>query len=141
MKRMFCLLLALLLVPLVAFSDDQDPIVGCWYIFYDSYVAPEMSSIFPGTDKSLSILFFNKDGTVYDLYAEIVDDNCTPEYAVAGKWQLINDLYVFSIIGTGRRIVTVTPDALYVKLPDADDLCITYKRMYTFDPYTDYVRK
>lgn len=140
MKKLFCILLILFLIPVFSFADDPDPIIGCWYLYYDSSLAPELSSSFPDTDKAIGVYIYNSDGTIYVLEADISDNKCTPKFGVHGKWQNINGLYVVSTIGAGKTTAIVTDDALYLKILDSD-LSVAYKKMHYFDPYADYIRK
>ena len=139
MKRLLAVLLLLCLLPVLSFAEN-DPIVGCWYFFYDSSLAPELSSLYPDMDKEVSVYFFNADGSIYVLDAQISDNNCSPSYSVSDKWQLVNDMYVVSLVGIGKTYANVSDDSLFIKILDSDYF-VTYKKLYPFDYYSDFVRK
>lgn len=141
MKKILILFSVLLFIPLLSFAESPDPIVGCWYLYYDSLKTPEMYSAFPDKDNALSVYYFNSDGSIYVLNADVSDNKCTPSYGFSGKWQNINGLYVVSMIGSGKTTALVNDDELLLKILDVDDYYVRYKKLLYFDPYMDYVKK
>ena len=142
MKKLFCLLLVLLFVPIVAFSDDLDPIVGCWYMYYDKAKTPEMESLFENYDKLISIYIFNESGVVYIAGASIAGTEGTPEYTPAGKWEKTGDSYRVSLIGFVENALSYCEDdSLLISPDESTGAYMRFKKLYYFNPYQDIVRK
>lgn len=142
MKKLFCILLIVaLLLPSAVFADDPDPIVGCWYMYYDKSVAPEMESAFENADIAVSFYFFNDSGVIYALNAQIVGKDGTSAYVPSGKWSKADYGYNIGLIGYGESSGFIENDSLLYEIPNAPNYYIKLKHLYSFDPYKDYVRK
>ena len=141
MRKLLCLLLVLLFVPLVSFADDRDPIVGCWYMYYDKSVTPEMESAFPGYDQLICIYIFNESGVVNVTGASVVGTVGTPEYTPAGKWSKDGDHYKISLIGYAENAISYCEnDCILLNINDSN-YYMKLKKLYNFNPYQDYVAK
>ena len=141
MKRFLCLLFVLVLFPVVSFGDDPDPIVGCWYMYYDKAFTPEMESAFPGVDKMICVYVFSENGTINLTGTQVIGADGTPEYSVGGKWEKSGSSYMVSLIGYGKCKTLVDNDCLMLEIESAPGYYMVLKKMYPFDPYNDYVRK
>lgn len=142
MKKLLCvLLIAVLLLPSAVMAEETDPIIGCWYIFYDKAIAPEMASAFSGSDIALSVYQFSSSGIVYAINAQVIGTDGTADYSSAGKWVKNDSDYTVSIIGIGECPSFVQDDSLYLQIPGVDSFFMKLKKLYPFDPYKDYIRK
>ena len=141
MKRFFCLLFVLIFFPVVSFCDGLDPIVGCWYMYYDKVFTPEMESAFPGVDKTICVYVFSENGTINLTGAQVVGAEGTPEYSVGGKWEKSGGSYLVSIIGYGECKSIIENDSLLLEIESAPGYYMALRKMYPFNPYKDYVRK
>lgn len=145
MKKLIILFLVLALaVPAAAMAADRDPIVGCWYMFFDSKVTPEISSIFSGVDKEISIYDFLENGIIMMLDLSVKDEQGTPTYSAAGKWSKENDMYKYSIIGLGEESAYIKDQDLFLRIPGDSSAVSIYMKLHHmefFNPYADYVRK
>lgn len=141
MKKLFCLLLVLLLVPLVAFSDEQDPIVGCWYIYYNKSITPEMESIYPDCDICFTIYVFDNSGVVYASNSIILGTAGKSEYSTAGKWEKTESGYNIGLLGVGEGNAFIENDYLLLAVQNTSDYYAKFRKLYNFNPYKDYVRR
>ena len=142
MKKLFCLLLVLLLVPFSSLAEDPDPIVGCWYLYYDKSVTPEMESAFPGYDQLICIYIFSESGVVNVTGASVVGSVGTPEYSPGGKWKKTADCYSISLIGFAENAVSyLEDDSILLCISESNNYFMRLKKLYSFNPYQDYVAK
>ena len=139
MKRFLCLLAVLMLFPFVSFSEETDPIVGCWYLYYNKSTTPEMESSFPGSDIVISIYQFSDSGIVYEMTTQVVNKDGTSSYSSAGKWAKNDYGYTVSIIGLGESTSYIQDDSLLLQIPNAASYYMKLKKLYPFNPYKDYV--
>ena len=142
MKKLLCILLiAVLLLPSAVLADDPDPIVGCWYMFYDKNVAPELEPSYPGLDLYYSIYYFHESGVVYCGGVQISDTAGTPEYSSCGKWKKTDYQYEIGIIGLGEGKAFIENNELYSEIPGANGYYMRLHKLIPFNPYQDFVRK
>ena len=140
MKKLITIILILaLLLPAAAVSDAFDDIVGCWYLYFDSELYPELASIFGEFDKEVSVYFFQKDKSIVCLDAVVKDGKCTPTYLPCGKWD-IRGVVKYSIVGIGEGTGYIDGDKLVLKYPGTEAY-MTLKKMAPFDPYSDMFTK
>ena len=114
MKRLLALFLVFVFVlPVCAFAD-QDPIIGCWYMFVDvNETSKEL--IEQGYVFSLLLFYFAKDGDIY--YQEIDFKDSTSEADTLnklGKWERKGSGYSLSIYGVGVNDSFIDNDQMYV---------------------------
>ena len=119
MKRFVCILFVILFLPVVALADSPDPIVGCWYMYYDKSVAPEMETAFPDADIAVTLYFFNESGIIYAINSQASGAYGSAEYASSGKWVKNDYGYTVSIIGFGECTSYLQDDSLLLQIPNA----------------------
>lgn len=138
MKKIICVLLVLLLLPIIAFADDE--IVGSWYWYFDKNCYPELASNYEDSDFIMCIYTFWADGTV-SLTDNVVKDKVgDPSFGASGKWEKDDSVYNVSLVGLGVGNCFIENDYLYILMESPDKYAI-FRRMIPFNPYTDYVRK
>ena len=142
MKKLITLILALaLLLPSAAsLADDPDPIVGCWYMYYDKKFAPELSFAMGDTDKEVSVYLFSEDGLIYLLDGVVAGNQCTPTWTSAGKWGKKESGYTFSIIGMSSGELLLEDDSIWVEAASnhVAKAYMRFRKLFPFDPYNDY---
>lgn len=142
MRKMFCLLLIVcLLIPSAVFADDTDPIIGCWYAYYDKAIAPEMESAYPDADRYYSVYLFHENGLVYCGGAKIAGTTGTPEYGSCGKWSKADYQYNVGVIGLGEGNAYIDGDSLFVEITDSNGYYMRLRKLLPFNPYQDFVKK
>ena len=142
MKKLFCLFLIVLLVlPSAVFAEDPDPIIGCWYLYYDKTSTPEMESAFPGSDKVVCVYLFHENGVVYVTGATITGTTGEPEFSSCGKWEKTDYQYKVSLIGMGEGRSFIENDSLFIEVQENTGMYMKFYKLYPFNPYKDYVRK
>ena len=142
MKKLLCFLLIVsLFVPSAVMADAPDPIVGCWYLYYDKAATPEMESAFPGFDKVICVYVFSDNGIINVTGASISGSSGTPEYSPAGKWVKDGDTYRISLIGYSENALSYCEnDSILLNINDSN-FYMKLKKLYNFNPYQDYVAK
>ena len=142
MKKLLCILLIVaLFLPSAVLADETDPIVGCWYFFYDMAVTPEMQSAFPEYDKLIGIYWFSESGIIYGLGLQIVGTDGTPDYSSVGKWTKSGDSYIIGLIGTPECSGILEGDSLFYEANGYPGCYMRLNKMYPLNPYKDLVRK
>ena len=137
MKKLFCLLFVLVLLPIVAFADDD--IVGSWYMCFDKNATPEFASAFQDCDVIISVYTFWADGTITLFENDITDKSGTPIYTPTGKWEKTSSGYTYSIISLGSGAAIVDNDYIYLEV--STPVYLRLHKLIPLDPYTDYSRK
>lgn len=141
MKKLFCLLLVLLLVPFASLAADRDPIVGCWYMYYDKSVTPEIESVFPDYDQLICIYVFTESGVINVTGAFVVGSVGTPDFSSCGKWEKDGDHYKISLIGYAENALSYCEnDCVLLNINDSNYF-MRLRKLYSFNPYQDYVVK
>lgn len=142
MKKLLCVLLIVaLLLPSAVLADETDPIVGCWYLYYDFSLYPELKSLFPDYDKLICVYWFSESGVIYGAGATIVGTEGTPDYSAAGKWSKSGDSYTIGFIGSGECSGLLEGDSLFYEADGYPGCYMRLNRLYPFNPYKDLVRK
>ena len=143
MKKLLCVLLIVaLLIPAAVLADDPDPIVGCWYMYYDKLFCPEMESSFPGVDKTICVYIFSESGINNITGARVIGSTGTPEYSAGGKWKKTADGYEISLIGYGENTPSfIQDDYLCLAIQGLSGYYMRFRKMYPFNPYQDYIKK
>lgn len=137
MKKLISVILILaLILPAFALASGADPIVGCWYIFIDLTMYPELVSTFGDYDQMLSLYYFDGSGLIYGLENDVKDGAATPIFSGAGKWEKTLFGYNVSIIGFGD--VTITVDGDIAMLKANSNGAMKLRRLIPFNPYADY---
>ena len=136
MKRFVCLLIALFLVPLFAFADDD--VVGSWYLFYDKTKAPELAAAYQDHDLMISVYIFAEDGKILLSECDIKDGVGTPTLTSVGKWEKDASGYKYSIVVLGSGSFEVKDDCLFLEYAGTG-IMMKLRRLVPFDPYADYV--
>ena len=141
MKKLIALILILALaLPAAALAaSKRDPIIGYWYIFLDVVQYPELKSSLENYDHGISMYYFDDSGIIYLLENDVKDCVSTPSYASTGKWEKTGSGYNVSILGIGETTLSLDGDAALLKLPSYP-LSMKLRKIYTFNPYTDYIR-
>ena len=140
MKRLIAFVMILsLLIPAAAFADDPDPIIGCWYLYYNRSAAPEMESAFPGVDQVPGVYIFYDDGVIYELGIQLVGKTGEPSYVSCGKWEKSGSRYSVSIIGISQGDAILDGDSLFTQVQD--NYYFKLHKLLPFSPFTDLVVK
>lgn len=140
MKKLFAAVLILaLLLPAAVLAEGRDPIIGCWYAYFDGEIYPEIKAAYGNIDNELSVYYFNADGSIYTLDNTIIDGSAEPTFAACGKWEIINGVYQFSIIGMGTGDIHLSGDELHAAIPGTELYMVMHK-IIPFNPYADYIR-
>lgn len=142
MKKLIALALILvMLFPAAVMAADRDPIIGGWYMFFDSAETPEVASNFSGYDRIFSVYDFLDNGTIMILEADIKNNMSTPVYLASGKWSNENGTYHYSITGLGENTCYIKDNAIFLRVEylSARPFYMKLRRMEYYDPYGDYV--
>lgn len=138
MKRLITLILILALaVPALTFAEDKEPIIGCWYLFFDSKVTPEFASAFENYDYIIAVYTFLEDGTIACTENDVKNGSGTPLFSAAGKWEKDGSKYKCSIIGFGEGSSYVEEDALFIQTQTPNTYLKLHK-LIPLNPYADY---
>jgi hypothetical protein len=137
MKKLIALILAaVVLFAAAAVAEDRDPIVGYWYMLYDSGITPEFKSTLPGVRTEISAYDFRADGTIFLLDNTVADDDTSSQsYAACGKWSKSGSGYTYSIMGTGEGEIVIKDDVMYMQI--APQYYMKIRKMIVLNPYTD----
>lgn len=144
MKKLFIFLLILAMVPVVALGEEQqDPIVGSWYMYYDINATPEIKDTFPNYVFMFGVYTFQSDSLIMLTENDISPDG---EYhsvhSQIGKWSKTDDGYSYSMIGFGESTCRFEKEDLLLKIETEDSNTKSYMRLHRllpFNPYKDYV--
>ena len=114
MKKLFCLLIVLLLVPLFSFADDPDPIVGTWYIH--SGLVDDSDIYF-----EFHTFTFTAEGMVFSSKYDISKDGTTSptDFNVIGVWTKDNEKYFINIGFKGAEELIFEKDSLFFPVSDS----------------------
>lgn len=141
MKRFFVFLMVMLLSCSFAFSEDTDPIIGCWYA--DMTLNEDI--ILAGTEeyiRAVMILSFEENNSIISI--EIDYDGINANIigpSVVGKWEKISEgEYSLKILGLGTQTAYLDDDILAAIVATKDYYCNLHK-MILFDWYEDLYRK
>ena len=136
MKRLLCLLLALVLFPVVSLADDPDPIVGAWYIMldYKDYQVPETA----GKNYMLYIMIFEESGVLSGISGESLEGSgLIANGSSIGTWSKDGDKYVINMIGVGSNSAMFFGRNLLVQM--LPTVWYSMQRMNLGSWYTDLV--
>lgn len=138
MKKLIALFLILsLALPVTVLAENREPIIGAWYMFFDSDITPEIAANFQWRDKIITVYDFTEDGVIMCLEVDIKEGQGTPLFSVAGKWSKSGDKYDYSLIGLGQGQSYVKDGLLYLGITDGN-VYLKLRHMDYFDPYSDY---
>lgn len=139
MKKLTALiLLAAVLFTAAASAEDRDPVVGYWYMLYDSRATPEFKTTFPGVWTEISVYDFREDGTIFLLDNTVAEDGTSSQaYSACGKWSRTDSGYTYSIIATGEGEMIVQDDEIYLQVSVSPTYYIRIKKMLIWNPYVD----
>lgn len=137
MKRFFCLLAVLVLLPFAVIAEEADPIIGTWYIMLDYTEYPQTAET-NGKNYMLYILVFEESGTISGVSAE--STNTTGLYGSAsavGTWSNDNGKYTVNLIGVGSNSAEFDNDRLLVQM--TPNVWYSMQRMNKGNWYTDLI--
>ena len=137
MKKLFCLLLVLLLVPFSTFADDPDPIVGAWYIMLDYTEYPQTADT-ENKNYMFYMMIFEENGTISGVSGESL--KTTGLYAsgsAIGTWSNDNGKYTFNMIGVGSNAAEFDGDRLLVQM--TTNVWYSMQRMNKGNWYSDLI--
>lgn len=138
MKKLITVTLILaLLLPAAALAEDPDPIVGAWYLYFDSNVMPEFVQNF-GYDFVVCVYLFMKDGTILTTETDILNGSSQPMFGAAGKWSKEAKDYKYSIVGLGEGKLFIDDERINLQL-NATNTYMQLRKLYPFNPYQDYL--
>lgn len=132
MKKLLCLLLVLLLVPLVSFADDQDPIVGIWYMCSDFVDEPDIYLEF-------YIFIFTSEGSIISSMYDLSDDGTTTmkDYHVLGAWTKDDDKYYINWCFKGAEELVFDKETMF--FPITDEYKLRAHKMERINYVKDFV--
>ena len=109
MKKIVCCLLVLMLVPLLSLADNQDYIVGTWYV-YTGIVENNDDVYF-----EFHIFHFAPDGTVFSSKYDIGKDKTTTttDFNVIALWTKDNGKYYINLGLQDPQELTIENDTLF----------------------------
>jgi len=140
MRKLITITLILaLLIPAAALADDQDPIIGCWYLYYDAYIYPEFASTYGNVESEVSIYYFLPNGSIMLLDNPIKGESSTPTYSGCGRWQKTDNGYTYSLVGLGEGDARITDNGVELQLPGST-VYMVMRSLIPFNPYADYIR-
>ena len=140
MKKLIALLLILIMIlPAASLAEDRDPIVGCWYMYYEKESFPELAETYNNNDYIIMVLIFTGDGTILTNETDIKDKAGTPVTYSAGKWQKNGSSYKFSIIGIGQGLIEIENDCILLQPSEYQNIFMKFRKLVPFDPYSDYI--
>ena len=135
MKKLITVILILALaVPIVASAGDQDPIIGCWYMYLD---AKDMSQdyIDEGYLYELLILVFTPGGQILCQKSEFKESSGTvSDINYVGKWNKNDNEYIISIISVGENVAILKDNILAACIFNSNQYVLLQK-MHQFDVY------
>ena len=113
MKKLFCLLLVLLFVPIVAFSDDQDPIVGTWYVYTGILEDPDVYF-------ELHTFHFSPDGNIFSSKYDVSKNGIKSptDFNIIGLWTKENGKYYINIGLQGAQELKIENGTLFFPVTD-----------------------
>ena len=138
MKRIISVLLIICIVfPVCSFADDQDPIVGAWYIMLDYREGPQMAET-AGKTYMFYILFFEGSGNISAVSGEATESfGLTASGSRVGQWVKENGKYSLSIVGIGTNPAEFSGDRLLVQV--TTNVWYSMQRMNLGGWYTDMI--
>lgn len=135
MKKLITVILILALaVPIAASAEDQDPIIGCWYMCLD---AKDMSQdyIDEGYLYELLILVFTPGGQILCQKSEFKESSGTvSDINYVGKWNKNDNEYIISIISVGENVAILKDNILAACIFNSNQYVLLQK-MHQFDVY------
>ena len=150
MKKLICLLLVFVLVlPVVSFAEDPDPIVGCWYVVFDVNQFPEsyqkafkQNIHIRDTVFETHVFWFTEDGEIYNSIANFRSRQSEAAGSpIIGTWSKgENGKYTTVISSTiSLNSAYIEDGVLYAKY--LSDYYIPFRKMYPLDFKTDIRKK
>ena len=141
MKKLLSLLLIIsLLIPVFAFADDPDPIVGCWYVCLDTKDTTQ-EFVDQGYVFSTMVFAFTSDGSILAQSTDYkINSGESKGVYVIGKWEKSNGEYQTSVYAVGVNEAKVDSEMMAACLL-SNGQYIILRRMVLFNPYTEIYRK
>lgn len=135
MKRLICLFIILICIPLISFADNPDPIVGTWYIY---------TGITDGLDVDAEayiefvIFHFAEDGTVFSSQYDLDSKGITTvtDYKAIALWSNDNGHYLINMGSQGTSELTIVNDSMF--FPVSASYQVRIRRMDSVDPVLDF---
>lgn len=139
MKRLLCIILVFILLPVLAIAENPDPIIGSWYMMINIKGSP-LEATAPDYTRTIIILTLEESGNVIlseiDFKGEKVETN-TP--MVCGEWKKNGSEYSISIISTGKVRAFINKELLHIDLYNSG-IYFGLRKMEPLDLYTDISR-
>lgn len=139
MKRLLCIILVFILLPVLAIAENPDPIIGSWYMMINIKGSP-LEATAPDYTRTIIILTLEESGNVIlseiDFKGEKVETN-TP--MVCGEWKKNGSEYSISIISTGTVRAFINKELLHIDLYNSG-IYFGLRKMEPLDLYTDISR-
>ena len=135
MKKLITVILILALaVPIAASADDQDPIIGCWYMCIDAKDSSQ-DVIDEGYLYEPTIFLFTPGGQILFQRTEFKESSGTvTDVTYIGKWSKKDDKYFVSIISVGENEALLYDNVLAACVLNPKQY-ILLQRMIPFDVY------
>ena len=137
MKKLLSFILILCIFIPAAVAEEQDPIVGAWYIMldYSEYPAsPETA----GKNYMLYIMVFEPSGTISGISGESAEATGLAAYGSAvGTWENTGGSYIVNLIGVGSNSAEFSGDRLLVQM--TENVWYSMRRMDWASWYTDMI--
>ncbi len=140
MKKLITIILILAMLTPAAMAEDNDPIVGNWYVLLEIPGTP-FESVVPDYTQMIVILTFAEDGQI--VYAEMDYKGTTVEMKqprVWGKWEKEDSKYTVSLISVGTDEAFFKDNLLYVAA-FSTGLYYGFRRLEPEDIYNEICRK
>ena len=137
MKRFICLLFVLVLIPIVSFSSDIDPIIGSWYIMLDyNEIPPTADSA--GKEYMLFVIIFDETGNISCVTAESLENiGLYANGSILGTWSNNDGKYIVNMIGVGSNSAEFSDDRLLLQMTPT--VWYSMQRLNKGSWYTDII--
>ena len=140
MKKLIAIILILVMLVPAALAEEQDPIVGLWYVTFDYSAYPgDMTEI---GDRSFMIYIvkFDDNGSVTVISAEAdKSGSIQAQGAKMGTWARNGDIYDVNILGIGSNKAELSDGSLLLQM--TENVWYAMRPMVIGDWYSDIVVK
>lgn len=137
MKKLIAVfLLLVLIVPAAVSADEQDPIIGCWYICIDTNDTSK-DIVDEGYVYSSMIFVFTPGGQILYQNADFKESSGTSsDVTYIGKWNKKDNDYIVSIVSVGENKALLSDNILAACIFNSKQYIIL-RKMTSLNMYND----
>ena len=141
MKRLITIILILaMIMPAAVCAEEQDPIIGTWYINFRIKGSP-MESDLSEFDTSIMLITFSETSSIYLIELDYSGSKLTNNgLNTIGKWEKTGTGYELSIISVGISNAVIQDGMLNAAIYNTG-IYMKYRRLEEFNFYTEMYRK